>query len=302
MANVYAGPMKPAPNLVSFARKIDLAALGVSLHVYEAGDREVPAMLLIHGLQDEADSWRHVIEPLAQTHHVIALDLPGFGRSTKGKLKYGLPLYVDVVLGLMNALRLEKAALVGNSLGGMVAEAFTLAHPERVSRLVLVDGTIRIVAQPTGARSSSIKRLLTPFVDRRYFEQLRKNPQGAYDTLYPFYVDLAGMPQADRDFLFQRVNERVWDERQRLASLAVQMSFVPYFVMKAPKLVKQIPALQVPTTVIWGKQDDIVPIRNGEERAKVQPGARWVVIAGAGHLPHQEKPEAFLSFCLERAA
>ncbi len=194
MANVYAGPMKPAPNLVSFAHKIDLAALGVSLHVYEAGETSALAMVLIHGLQDEADSWRHVLEPLTQTHHVIALDLPGFGRSTKSKLKYGVPLYVDVVLELLNVLKLDKAALVGNSLGGMVAEAFTLAHPERVSQLVLVDGTIRIVAQPTGARSSPIKRLLTPFVDRRYFEQLRKNPQGAYDTLYPFYADLAGMP------------------------------------------------------------------------------------------------------------
>jgi pimeloyl-ACP methyl ester carboxylesterase len=298
MPNVYASPMKPVPNLAPFVRQIGLAASGVSLHVYEAGDKDAPAMVLIHGLQDEADSWRHVFEPLAQTHHVIALDLPGFGRSTKGKLKYGVPLYVDVVLELLNVLKLDKAALVGNSLGGMVAEAFTLAHPERVSRLVLVDGTIRIVAQPTGARSSPIKRLLAPFVDRRYFEQLRKNPQDAYDTLYPFYADLAKMPQTDRDFLFQRVNERVWDERQRLASLAVQMSFVPYFVTKAPKLVRQIPTLQVSTMVIWGEQDHIVPIRNGEERAKMQPGARWVVIPGAGHLPHQEKPELFLEALL----
>ena len=72
------------------------------------------------------------------------------------------------------------------------------------------------------------------------------------------------------------------------------MSFVPYFVMKVPKLVKQIPKLQVPTTVIWGELDHIVPIWNGEERTKVQPGTIWAVIPGAGHLPHQEKPEAFL--------
>ena len=225
---------------------------------------------------------------------MIALDLPGFGRSTKGNLKYGVPLYVSVIRGLLDVLKLDKVTLVGNSLGAMVAEAFTLTHPERVSQLVLVDGTIRIVAQPMGARSSLIKRLLATFFDRRYFEQLRKDPQHAYDTLYPFYADLANMPQADRDFLFQRVNERVWDEQQRRASLAVQMSFVSFFVMQVPKLVKQIPALQVPTTVIWGERDHIVPIRNGEERAKVQPGVKWVVIPGAGHLPHQEKPEAFL--------
>ena len=96
--------MKPAPNLAVFARQIDLAGLGVSLHVYEAGAMNAPTMVLIHGLQDEADSWRHVFKPLAQRHHVIALDLPGFGRSTKGKLKYGVPLYANVLLGLMNAL------------------------------------------------------------------------------------------------------------------------------------------------------------------------------------------------------
>jgi pimeloyl-ACP methyl ester carboxylesterase len=225
---------------------------------------------------------------------VIAIDLPGFGRSTKGKLKYGMPLYVNVLLALMKALNVDKAILIGNSLGAMVAETFALIYPERVSQLVLVAGTIRIVAQATGPRSSPIKRLLTLVNDKRYFEQLRKNPQAAYDTLYPFYADLAGMPQTDRDFLFQRVNERVWDEAQRKASLALQMSFVPFFVLKAPKLVRQIATLHVPTAVIWGDHDHIVPIRNGEERAKAQPGAKWVVIAGAGHLPQQEKPEEFL--------
>lgn len=251
-------------------------------------------MLLVHGLQDEADSWRHVFEALAQHYRVIALDLPGFGRSTKGKLKYGVPLYVNVVLGLMDALKIDNTALVGNSLGAMVCEMVALTHPERISQLVLVDGTIRIVAQATGPRSSPIKRLLILLNDKRYFEQLRKNPQAAYDTLYPFYGDLANMPQADRDFLFQRVNERVRDEWQRQASLAVQMSFVPFFAFKAPKLVGRIATLQVPTMVIWGDPDHIVPIRNGEERAKIQPDAKWVAIPGGGHLPHQEKPEEFL--------
>lgn len=296
--NPYLGPMQPAPNLAPYASTISVAVeqgrAPLNLFTYQAGPADADPVLLIHGLQDEADSWRHVFEPLAQTRRVIALDLPGFGRSTKTLRSYDIPLYVRTVLALMDALALPCATLIGNSMGGMIAEALALQHPQRVSRLVLVDGTLRIVAQGSKVSLNPLVWLLADYYDRRYFAQLRQSPQAAYDTLAPYYADLAGLPQADREFLFQRVNERVWDEPQRKASLSIRNGFLKFFGLRAPKLVQQIPALQIPTTVIWGEHDHIIPLRNGEERAAAQPGAHWHMIAGAGHLPHQERPAAFL--------
>ena len=296
--NLYLGPMKPAPNLAPYAKTISVS-LGqgqtpLNLFTYQAGPVHADAVLLIHGLQDEADSWRHVFEPLAQTRRVIALDLPGFGRSTKNLRRYDIPLYVHTVVALMDALNLPSAALIGNSMGAMIAETVALQYPARVSRLVLADGTLRIVAQGNKISLNPIKWLLADTYDRRYFEQLRQNPQAAYDTLKTYYGDLAGLPQADRDFLFQRVNERVWDEPQRKASLSIRNGFIKFFGLKAPKLVQGIPALSIPTTVVWGERDHIVPVQNGEGRVAAQPGAHWHLITGAGHLPHQERPSAFL--------
>ncbi|MFC1465083.1 MAG: alpha/beta fold hydrolase [Candidatus Brachytrichaceae bacterium NZ_4S206] len=294
MSNPYPGPMQPAPQLAPHARTLTLQPLGVSVHYFEAGARSTPAIILIHGLQDEADTWRHVFEPLAQGHRVIALDLPGFGRSDKARRRYSVPFYVQVVLGLMDALKIGYAMLIGNSLGGMIAETIALTHPARVSRLVLVGGTIHIVERPAAAPRNLIQLLRLPANDRRYFEALRQSPQAAYDSLRPYYANLDGLPQADQEFLFQRVNERVWDEAQRLASLSVQMNLPVFLAFQGRRLARRIPASPIPTTVIWGAEDHILPVANGIARTALQRDARFACIEGAGHLPHQEKPEAFL--------
>jgi len=286
--------MQPAPQLAPYAQTAEIREPGARIHYFEAGQRDKPALILIHGLQDEADTWRHVFEPLARTHRVISLDLPGFGRSDKARRAYSVPLYARAVLSFMDALKIGHAGLIGNSLGAMVAETIALTHPARASRLVLVDGTVCIVEWPAAAPGGLVQWLLMPIYDRRYFESLRRSTSAAYDSLRPYYADLDGLPQEDRDFLFRRVNERVWDERQRLASLAVRMRLLPFVAFQARRLVRRIPASPVPTTVVWGAEDRILPIGNGMARAALQPAARFVRIAGAGHLPHQERAEEFL--------
>jgi pimeloyl-ACP methyl ester carboxylesterase len=286
--------MPAAPQLAPFSRHLALKQPHTVLQYFEAGPADGPPIVLIHGLQDEADTWRHVFQPLAQANRVIAFDLPGFGRSEKGPRRYDLQFYVDVTLALLDALGIAHATLVGNSLGGMIAEATALAHPARISRLILVDGTLVITRPPATSHSTLTRLLFLPSIDKRMFERLRKDPQAAYATLQPYYADLAAMPQADRDFLFQRVNERVWDEYQRRASLSVQQSLPGYFVRNARRLAARIKASPVPTRVIWGQADHIISIENGRARAALQPGTQLVTIAGAGHLPHQERPAEFL--------
>jgi len=295
MSNPYAGPMQPAPQLAPFSRQISLSAPRALVQVFDAGPRDRPTILLIHGLQDEADTWRHVFGPLAQTHRVIALDLPGFGRSDKARRNYGVPFYADVVGSVLDTLGIYYATLVGNSMGAMIAEHVALVSPGRVARLVLADGTLRIVERPPSAKTSLGRMLFANSYDRRYFEALRKSPQAAFDSLEPYYASLMALPSPERNFLFQRVNERVWDEDQRFASLTIQTGFVRYFVTQVRHLLPHIPRLTIPTQVIWGECDAIVPISNGRARASAQPKATFTLIPGAGHLPHQEQPQAFLS-------
>jgi pimeloyl-ACP methyl ester carboxylesterase len=287
--------MQPAPQLASYARFISLPRPRAIVQYFEAGPRDKPAIVLIHGLQDEGDTWRHVFEPLAQTNRVIAFDLPGFGRSDKARRSYGVPFFVEAVVALMDVLKINYATLVGNSMGAMIAETIALTHASRVSRLVLVDGTIHIVKRPATNHSLLTQLFFLPTIDKRNFETLRRDPDTAYDTLRPYYAALSQLPEADRTFLYQRVNERVWDEEQRLASLSVQQELPKFFIGPARNLTKRIAKSPVPTTVIWGDHDHIIDIENGRARAALQPGTKLITIEGAGHLPHQERPEKFLA-------
>lgn len=287
--------MQAAPQLIEHRRYLQLKQPDVLLQIFDAGPRDRPAVVLIHGLQDEADTWRHVFQPLAQRQRVIAFDLPGFGRSDKAPRRYDMPFFADVVVGLLDALRLTHATLVGSSLGGMIAESVALAHPARARRLILVDGTLALVKMPAGGKDLLTRLLFQASSDKRMFDQLRRSPDAAFATLEPYYADITALPKAERDFLYQRVNERVHDEPQRLASLSVQRELPLFFARNTRRLVDKVAKSPVPTTVIWGEQDHILAIANGHARAALQPGAQFIPIAGAGHLPHQERPAAFLA-------
>src|SRR5207237_4251267 len=119
--------------------KIDkfVTVYGAKIHYVEAGNGA--PLILVHGLADSVEIWDPVIPPLAAKFRVIAFDEIGFGHSDKPLLDYRVSTFVDFLDGFLKELKIEHASLVGNSLGGWIAAAFALAHPERVDRLVLVD-------------------------------------------------------------------------------------------------------------------------------------------------------------------
>jgi pimeloyl-ACP methyl ester carboxylesterase len=290
MSNPYPGPMQPWPALAPYSREVTLAG-GLRLHLYDAGDVNAPATLLIHGLGDEADTWRHVVEPLAARGRVIAPDLPGFGRSDKPRRRYTIPFFCETLLALLDALSLQRVTLVGNSLGGILAHAIARARPERVERLVLVDGGL--AARPQKIQLSMMLMLL-PLVGEWSYNRLRRDPREAYETLRAYYADMDRLPDADRQFLFQRVNERVWDDRQRDAYLSVLRQMPGWMMSQSAGLGARVEQSSVPLQVVWGECDRIIPLDNAHALVAAQPGATLALIPGAGHLPHQEQPRAFL--------
>lgn len=280
----------PAPaHLAPYARTVHAA--GLRLHCYVAGRAGAPALLLIHGLGDEADSWRRVLLPLAERYRVVALDLPGFGRSDQPGRAYTVAFFARAVAGLMDGLGIGRATLVGSSLGALIAQRLALAAPARVERLLLLDGCLPVRrAFPPGP----LWAFLAPGLGELAYASLRRDQELAYATLRPYYADLDALPEDERAFLRDRVWARVWSDGQRRAFLSALRWLSIDAATRAPAYALQLAGLRVPTQLVWGEHDMIVARATAEANAAILPDARLTILPDCGHLPHQERPAAVL--------
>jgi pimeloyl-ACP methyl ester carboxylesterase len=287
----FASPMEPWPALASYGQYVTLPAGGLQLFTFQAGDADAPAALLIHGLGDEADTWRHLLPALATNQRVVALDLPGFGRSDQPDTNYTPDFLQRTLVELMDVLGLDDVLLVGSSLGAMLAQSLAPKLPDRIRGLALLDGTL--VAR--GNRVSLPMLLFSlPKLGEYLYTRLRKDPDAAYATLRPFYFNLDGLPQADQDFLYRRVNQRVWSDGQRRAYFSMLRNMGPWRRKLQGGLPKLLEMIDTPTVAIWGEADQILPVASGQALAEMQASAQLITIARAGHLPQQERPDAVL--------
>ena len=289
-SNPYQQPMTPWPSLDALGKTAALPHLGFSVFYFEAGDPNQPAIVMIHGLGDEADTWRHQVAPLAEDHHVIVMDLPGFGRSDHIRQAYTPELMKQSILELMDVLGLEKAILMGSSLGGILSQGIAVEHPERLNGLVLVDGALY---QPDRMEDRSLKMMQLPLVGEAIYTGLRKDPKAAYDSLRIVYQDLDNLPEADREFLFTRVNKRVWSNGQRKAYFSTLRHLTPWVRKVQADLPERLANLDVPTLIIRGELDSLFSANNAAAIQALQPEVEVMAIPGMGHLPQQEDPTVF---------
>ena len=145
--NAFQTPMQPWPGLAPYSHTIELRRSGLTIYYYDSSSGAGAPALLIHGLGDEADTWRHIFPALASQRRLIAPDLPGFGRSAKPRLAYSVPFYVKTILELLDSLDIQRITLIGHSLGAVIAQTIALAHPERLERLVLISGGLAARSQ-----------------------------------------------------------------------------------------------------------------------------------------------------------
>jgi pimeloyl-ACP methyl ester carboxylesterase len=289
-------PMQPWPGLEKYLQTIELPKSGLRLSYYDTGKEDGLTVFLVHGLGDESDTWRHLIEPLSSYARVIAPDLPGFGRSEKPRIKYTLPFLTETLLEFMDQLQVESALWIGNSLGAILSLSAALEQPERVQGLVLIDGSM--------VQSSSQKISLTNFlflmpgIGRWMYNRLRSEPQSAYESLRPYYDDLEQMPEADRNFLYQRVNQRVWDDNQRDAYLSTLRNMVTHLVRSQNQLKETLPQLETPTLIVWGESDQVSSLENGRLLESILPNARLISLPKTGHVVQQERPQELLDAIL----
>jgi pimeloyl-ACP methyl ester carboxylesterase len=246
-----------------------------------------PLVVLIHGLGDEADTWRRLVPLLSGAGcGVIAVDLPGFGRSG-GRGNYRR--HRDAVLAIVkNARHSGTCVLAGSSMGAVVAEAAAFAKDVPVNGLVLIDGCM-----PTGSPvPGPLAAMALPVVGKKWYRAFRSDHDGAWKSLFPYYADIALLPAEDRDFLRRRVVDRVTSPAQERSYFSTLRSMLAVWRFMQGRMEKRAASWPGNVCLIWGAEDRIVPKAQGEYFRRIKQGSQLHVIPGAGHLPHQEQPEA----------
>ncbi|MCX8023682.1 MAG: alpha/beta hydrolase [Thermanaerothrix sp.] len=261
---------------------------GLKVHYQRYGNGS-PAMILLHGFGASTFSWREVIKSLGAHGTAIAFDRPGFGlterplsQTWRGENPYTLDFQAELVIGLMDALDIPRAYLIGNSAGGTVALYTALKYPQRVEGLVLVDAAI----YRGGGAPPWIRPLLnTPQMDRLgpWFVRSLAGEQGMR-FLRSAWHDPSKITDEVIEGYRKPLQARNWDRALWELTKASQAS----------NLAKRLNDVGHPVLVITGDDDRIVPTEDSVRLARELPNARLVVIPNCGHVPQEECPMEFL--------
>ncbi len=254
---------------------------------------EGPVLLLIHGMAGSATTWKQVMPRLAECFTVVAPDLLGHGRSDKPSGDYSLGAFASGLRDLLVALGHERATVVGQSLGGGVAMQLTYQYPERCERLVLVGaGGLGVEVNPllrylTLPGSEAVLRLACAAPIRGTVEavaglasRLGLEPAAVVVELWRSYASLA---DDDTRKAFLRTLRAVVDPRGQAVSAANRLHL----------------AAEVPTLIVWGDADPIIPVDHAAEAHAAIPSSRLEIFEGCGHYPHCEAPERFVEVLTE---
>lgn len=256
--------------------KIDdfVTVYGAKIHYVEIG-KGAP-VVLIHGLADDNTVWDSVIPPLSKRFRVIALDQIGFGRSDKPLLSYRVSTFVDFLDGFLRELKIQRASLVGNSLGGWVAAAFAIAHPERVERLALSDAAgYAALAKTMDPRALSALHSASR-EDIRYLGPLTFHDKRFYED-----VDLA------------------FKKRVTAGDSYTDSQVIDSMIRGDDVLDGRLGAIDKPTLILWGRDDKLVPLSFGERFHREISNSRLQIIDNCGHVPQVECPSEYAAAVLQ---
>ena len=247
-----------------------------------------PPLLLIHGIGDSSATWRQVLPMLARKHLVIAPDLLGHGRSAKPRADYSVAAYANGIRDLLGVLDVERVTLVGHSLGGGVAMQFAYQFPERTERLVLVS---------SGGAGRGVSPLLRAATLPGAFAGLGAlQLPGAHLAAS---VAIRLLAKVDRGLALdavdlRRVVEALPDARSRAAFIRTLRAVVDWRGQVVTMLDRCYLARGMPTLLVWGERDSVLPVGHGYQAHAAMPGSRLEVFADAGHVPFRTEPRRFV--------
>ncbi len=252
---------------------------GQRVHLRDEGPRDDPTpIVLIHGTSASLHTWDGWADALKGQRRMIRFDLPGFGLTGPNAMgDYSMATYVQFVRAVLDQLGVQRVVLGGNSLGGEVAWETASALPQRVEKLILVDAAgyafesesvplaFRVARTP--GLSVLMGKLLPPGMVEKSVRNVYGDPTRVTPALVQRYSDLARYP-GNRRALTRRMAQLKAGSQQDIRSL------------------------KLPTLIIWGAHDRLIPLANGKRFAADIQGSELVVFNDLGHVPQEEDPAA----------
>jgi pimeloyl-ACP methyl ester carboxylesterase len=274
----------------SFPRARTVPVHGTDTFYLEAGDG--PAVVLLHGLGATNASMLPTLVELARDHRVLAPDLPGFGDSGKPAVEYGPTFFARWLVGFLDAVGVERAILVGNSMGGRIAIEAGLVAPARVARLVLyapslafrrfreATALVGLVSAQLGALPMVIPRTIVMTVLRMMFARPERLHDGWFEAAADEFARVFGTSRG-RTAFFSAAQQIYLEEAHGEDGFW-----------------DRLPAIQCPALFLWGDRDQLVPWRFARHVTEALPHVHSVVLEDCGHVPQFEHPR--LTHCLVR--
>ena len=257
---------------------MELAGHSTHYVVRGAGD----PVLLLHGFFYDSFMWHNNIGPLAEVFKVYALDLWGFGYSTRAPMEYGYNLYSRQLLDFMDALGIHRASMVGQSMGGGTILKFAVHHPDRVDKVILIDpagmpnplplmgriANLPLVGELMYGLQSDFTRRLA--LKRNFIHQSAFITDSYFENVTRFHK-VKGTSEVMLAILRKRFFDTLYDD------------------------ILEYARTEIPTLLVWGREDTSIPLVHGNAMHALLPGSRLQVIDAAGHCPHDEQSDQFNS-------
>lgn len=246
-----------------------------------------PLLLLVHGITNSSASWEPVLSPLERDFTVIAPDLLGHGDSDKPRGDYSLGAHASLLRDLMVALGHERATIAGHSFGGGVAMQIAYQFPERVQRLALI-------------ASGGLGRELTPVLRavalpgaEYVLPLLVAEPLVSGSAMIGGLLGKVGLRAGSDITALARGLASLQDIEARRAFVNTARASIDIGGQRIDASDKLYLAAAIPTLIVWGDRDPVIPVEHAYSAHEVMPGSRLRVFEGAGHFPHQDEPVGF---------
>ncbi|MCS6870487.1 MAG: alpha/beta hydrolase [Anaerolineae bacterium] len=276
------------PHTLADPNGVFITLNGGEVYYIAYGDENAPAVVFLHGLFGSTFTWRKNLEVVAAAgYRAIAFDRFGAGLSDKREsLDFSHAAGADLTAALLDALKIERATIVGHSAGGNVLAHFALRYPERVDKLVIVDGAI---IGPSGPPPFISALVAFPPINRwaRVLLGALLTESRLAEAVEAFYVKRDWLTEADLAGYWRPFQAKDWDVG--LVGLVRDSATNRLSDNQVARLAQFAPR----TLIIWGEADTVTPFEIGRELAQRLSGAQFISYSGVGHQPMEELSDAF---------
>lgn len=245
----------------------------LNIHYYEGGPSSAQTILMVHGFAANKDNWLRFARHFTQDYQVIALDLPGFGASSRPTGSYDVGTQTERLASIIDALGIKQLHLIGNSMGGHISALYAARYPHRTRSLTLLDNAGITSTQPSELLLRLQRGEPNPLVVRS-----REDFQHLLDFIF---VQPPYLPESLKGYFAE----------QAIANSAHYDQVFTHLVERYIPLEPELPKIQAPMLVIWGAEDRVLDVSSVEIMQPLLHQPRITILPDTGHAPMIERPE-----------